>query len=189
MEKDLEEKGCRKELYLREPETILKFCALLNSSLNIEDVLDNAMKWAEEFINAEASSIYELDEEKNELLIRIARGVKKEPVTGLTIKVGEGIAGFVIQKGQPQVIQDVSKDRRFNDKIDKITGYKTRSMICVPLILKGKVLGAIQVLNKKSREPFTNVDLQLLVAMAQQIAVAMENARLYQRLEAKFART
>ncbi|MFH1487397.1 MAG: ATP-binding protein [Pseudomonadota bacterium] len=183
------EKDCQEKLYLRELETLLKFCALINSSLNIEGVLDNAMRWAEEFINAEASSIYEIDEEKNELFIRIARGEKKEPVKGLTLKVGEGIAGFVFQNGQPLVIQDVRKDKRFNDKFDKITGYKTRSMICVPLILRGTAVGVIQVLNKKSREPFSNADLQLLVAMAQQIVVAMENAKLYQRLETNFAMT
>ena len=61
----------------RELETILRFTALINSSLRIEDVLNYAMKWAEEFMDAEASTVYELDEEKNELFIRIARGKKK----------------------------------------------------------------------------------------------------------------
>ena len=183
------ENGCQEELYHRELETLLKFGTLINSSLNIEVVLDNAMKWAEEFIGAEASSIYEMGDEKNELFIRLARGEKKGPVKGLTLKVGEGIAGFVVQKGQPIVIQDVRKEGRFSDKFDKLTGFITRSMICVPLILRDKTVGALQVLNKKSDTPFTDVDLQVLTTVAPQIAVAMENAKLYQRLETKFELT
>lgn len=170
----------------RELDTILRFSALVNSSLNILDVLDYAMKWAEEFMGAEASSVYELDEEKNILSVRLARGEKKEPIEQITLDVGEGIAGIVVQTGKPLVIQDVSKDRRFSDKFDRLTGFKTRSMICVPLVIKDKPIGALEVLNKKSEAPFYRSDLELLVSMAQQIAVAMENATLYQRLEKRF---
>ena len=76
----------------RELDTILKFSAFINASLKIEDVLNNAMKWTEEFINAEASSIYELDEEKSELFVRLARGEKKYTMEKLRLKIGDGIA-------------------------------------------------------------------------------------------------
>ena len=177
------------DIYHRELNTILRFSALINSSLNIEEVLDNAMKWSEEFMDAEASSIYELDEDKDELFIRLARGEKKEPIKGIKLKAGEGIAGRVVQTGQPMVIQDVSRDKRFSDKFDKLTGFKTRSMISVPLIVKDKPIGAIQVINKESKEPFNEADLELLISMSQLIAIAMENAKLYQRLEKKFELT
>ena len=170
----------------RELETILRFTALLNSSLRIEDVLNYAMEWAEEFIDAEASTVYELDEEKSELFIRIARGEKKEPVERIKFELGQGISGHVVQSGQPMVIQDVRKEKRFSPKFDRITGFRTRSMICVPLILRGKTIGALQVLNKKSGDLFTQIDVELLTSMSQQIAVAMENAKLYRRLEKKF---
>ena len=179
----------KKNIYFRELHTLLKFSALINSSLKIESVLNNAMKWAEEFINAEASSIYELDEEKDELFIRLARGEKKTPIKDIRLKRGEGISGWVIETGLPIVIHDVSKDKRFNNKFDRLTGFHTRSMICVPLVLKGKPIGVIQVLNKKSEEPFSEADLEILTSMSQQIAVAMENAKLYQRLEEKFELT
>jgi len=185
---DLKRDG-EKDIHHRELDTILRFSALINSSLNIEVVLDNAMKWAEEFMDAEASSVYELDEEKNELFIRLARGEKKKPLEGIKLKIGEGIAGWVVETGQPMVIQDVSQEKRFSDKFDKLTGFKTRSMICVPLILRDNTIGALQVLNKKSKDPFTGAALELLTSMAQQIAVSMENARLYQRLEEKFELT
>jgi signal transduction histidine kinase len=178
-----------KNIYLRELRTVLKFSALINSSLKIEAVLNNAMQWAEEFINAEASSIYELDEETNELFIRLARGEKKDPIKGIRLKKGEGIAGRVVETGQPKVVHDVTKEKDFSDKFDKLTGFKTKSLICVPLILRDKTIGAIQVLNKKTQEPFSNADLEILTSMSQQIAVAMENAKLFHRLEKKFELT
>jgi signal transduction histidine kinase len=178
-----------KDIYQQELDTILKFSALINSSLNIIEVLDNAMKWAEEFIDAEASSVYDLEEDNNELFIRLARGEKKSAVEGLKLKVGEGIAGSVVATGKPIVIQDVSNDKRFSDKFDRLTGFKTRSIICVPLLLRDRPVGALQVMNKRNQEPFRQADLELLNSMAQLIAVAMENAKLYQRLEEKFEMT
>ncbi len=178
-----------KDIYQQELDTILKFSALINSSLNIIEVLDNAMKWAEEFIDAEASSVYELEEDNNELSIRLARGEKKRAVEGLKLNVGEGIAGSVVATGKPVVIQDVSNDKRFSNKFDRLTGFKTRSIICVPLILRDRPVGALQVMNKRNSEPFRQADLELLNSMAQLIAVAMENAKLYQRLEEKFEMT
>jgi signal transduction histidine kinase len=183
------ENNISENLYHRELSTLLKFSALINSSLEIEGVLNNAMKWAEEFINAEASSIYELDEMNNELYIRLARGEKKEPVKSIRLKVGEGIAGWVVQSCQPIVVHDVSNEKKFSDKYDKITGFKTRSLICVPLTLRGKAIGAIQVINKKNQESFSNADLEILTGMSHQIAVAMENAKLYKLLEKKFELT
>lgn len=179
----------KEEIYHRELDTLLRFSALINSSLNLEDVLDNAMKWAEEFIGAEASSVYELDEQKNQLFVRLARGEKKEPVRGITLNLGEGVAGFVAESGQAMVIQDVAEEKRFTDKFDKFTGFKTRSMICVPMTFRDKPIGVIQVINKKSGERFSRNDLELLTGMAQQIAVAMENAKLYRRLQEKFELT
>ncbi len=173
----------------RELETILRFTALINSSLRIEDVLNYAMKWAEEFMDAEASTVYELDEEKSELFIRIARGKKKASVETIKFELGQGISGHVVQTGQPMVIQDVRKEKRFSPKFDRITGFRTRSMICVPLILRGKTIGALQVLNKKTGDLFTQIDVELLTSMSQQIAVAMENAKLYRRLEKRFELT
>jgi signal transduction histidine kinase len=184
LKKDVQKKTSPAEL-----DTILRFGSLINSSLNIEDVLDHAMKWAEEFMDAEASSVYELNKERDEIFIRLARGEKREPVRGIRLSVGEGIAGWVVKTGRPVVSQDVRKDKRFSDKFDKKTGFKTISMICVPLIAKDEPIGALQVINKKSKKPFTQADFRLLTGMAQQIAVAMENAKLYQRLEEDFALT
>ncbi len=179
----------REDLYRKELTAILRSASLINSSLEIEDVLDRAMKWAEEFIHAEASSIYQLDERNQELFVRLARGEKKDPIKKITLKLGEGIAGYVVQTGKPMVIQDVTKEERFSDKFDRITGFSTKSMICVPMTLRNAPIGAIQVINKKSGEPFNRADLELLYAISQQVAIAIENANLYKRLEESYEMT
>jgi signal transduction histidine kinase len=173
----------REDLYRKQLAAILRSATLINSSLDIEDVLDQAMKWAEEFMNAEASCVYQLDERKQELFVRVARGEKKDPVRRITLKVGEGIAGHVVQTGKPMVIQDVAKEERFSNKFDRLTGFSTKSILCVPLMIRNAPIGALQVINKKSGGPFTRADLELLYAVAQQAAIAMENATLYKRLE------
>jgi signal transduction histidine kinase len=168
----------------KELDTLLRFSAIVNSSLQIKEVLTHAIKWAEEFVDAEASTIYELDDETGELFFRVARGEKK-PLEGLRLKVGEGVAGKVVQTGEPMVVQDTSHEASFSPIFDHTTGFVTRSMICVPLLVRGRAVGALQVLNKRNGE-FTSNDLELLTIMAQQIAVAMENAKLYGRLQARF---
>lgn len=179
----------REDISDRELHTVLKFSALINSSLEIESVLDHAMRFSEEFINAEASSIFELDEESEELFIRVARGEKKDSIKEVRLKLGEGIAGWVAMTGEPMVVQDTKKEKKFSTKYDAMSGFKTKSLICVPLKLRDKSIGAIQVLNKKNQEPFTKADLEILISLSQQIAVAMENAKLYHRLQEKFELT
>jgi signal transduction histidine kinase len=105
------------------------------------------------------------------------------------LKFGEGIAGRVIQSGRPMIVEDAQKESSFSDRFDKETGFRTRSLICVPLAIRENTIGAIQVINKKDGNTFTEEDLELLTALAPQIAVALDNAKLYQRLEENFKLT
>ena len=177
------------DIYRRGLSALMQSSALINSSLQTADVLNYAMKAAEEFMEAEASSVYELDTEKGEIFFRLARGEKGGIIKSRRLKPGEGIAGWVIQSGNPMVVEDVQKEGRFSDRFDRETGFKTRSLICVPLTIRGKTIGALQVINKKNGVPFTEEDTELLTALAQQIAVALDNAKLYQRLEENFELT
>jgi two-component system sensor histidine kinase HydH len=179
-------KGLNNDIYRRELSTLLKSSALINSSLHTNDVLNFAMKAAEEFMEAEASSVYELDTEKGHIIVRLARGEKGGSLQFRRLKLGEGVAGWVIQNGEPIIVEDVRREEKFSDRFDKETGFTTRSLICVPLTIRGKEIGALQVINKKNGNPFTEEDKELLTALAQQIAVALDNAKLYQRLEEKF---
>ena len=182
-------KGLNNDIYRRELSALIKSSALINSSLQTTDVLNFAMKAAEEFVNAEASSVYELDTEKGDIIVRMARGEKGGFIQSQRLKFGEGIAGWVIQSGKPMIAEDVHKEPRFSDRFDRETGFTTRSLMCVPLTIRGKTIGAIQVINKKNGSPFTKEDSELLTALAQQIAVALDNAKLYQRLEENFQLT
>ena len=182
-------KGLSNDIYRRELSALIKSSALINSSLQTTDVLNFAMKAAEEFMEAEASSVYELDTEKGDIIVRMARGEKGGFIQSRRLKFGEGIAGWVIQSGKPMIAEDVHKEPRFSDRFDRETGFTTRSLMCVPLTVRGKTIGAIQVINKKNGSTFTKEDSELLTALAQQIAVALDNAKLYQRLEENFQLT
>lgn len=179
-------KGLNNDIYRRELSALLKSSALINSSLQTGDVLNFAMKAAEDFMEIEASSVYELDTERGDIIVRLARGEKGGFLQSRRLKLGEGIAGWVIQNGKPMIVEDVHKEARFSDRFDKETGFTTRSLICLPLTIRGKTTGALQVINKKNGNPFTEEDTELLTALAQQIAVALDNAKLYQRLQENF---
>ncbi len=181
--------GGNGDTYRRELSALLKSSALINSSLEIGDVLDHAMNAAEDFMGAEASSAYELDRETGEIFFRLARGEKGGCVQTKRLEPGEGVAGWVIENGKPVIVEDVGKEGRFSDRLDRETGFRTRSLICVPLMVRGKTTGALQVINKKNGKPFGHEDLELLTALAQLIAVALENAKLYQRLQDNFKLT
>ena len=179
-------KELNNDIYKRELSALIKSSALINSSLQTTDVLNFAMKAAEEFMDAEASSVYELDIEKKDIIVRLARGEKGGFIQSKRLKLGEGIAGSVIQNGKPMMVEDVRKEPIFSDRFDRETGFTTQSLICVPLTIREKTTGAIQVINKKNGHPFTKEDSELLTALAQQIAVALDNAKLYHRLEENF---
>ncbi|MFH1624899.1 MAG: GAF domain-containing protein, partial [Pseudomonadota bacterium] len=103
---------------------LLKSGAVINSSLRTADVLNFAMKEAEEFMEAEASSVYEIDTESGDIIIRLARGEKGEFIQSKRLRSGEGIAGWVIQSGRPMIVGDVQKEKRHSKRFDRETGFK-----------------------------------------------------------------
>ncbi|HPG32197.1 MAG TPA: PP2C family protein-serine/threonine phosphatase, partial [bacterium] len=96
----------------------------------------------------------------------------------IRVPVGKGIAGWVAENDKPLIIEDVSKDERFYKKADEKSTFKTKSILCVPLKVKDKIIGVLQVLNKRGGNPFNNDDLTLFSVMAHMAALAIENARL-----------
>ena len=134
-------------------------------------------------MNAEASSVILVDEEKGELFFDLALGAKGDEVREIRLKIGEGIAGWVAQTGKSVKIDDAAGDERWSSKVAKRVDYPTRNMLCVPLVSKGKIIGVLQVLNKRGDDPFTDRDLQLLESIASPTAASLENAMLYDALE------
>ena len=152
----------------------------LSSTLDLDCLLRKIGLAAEKLLQAEASSIMLLDESEKFLYFKTATGEKAHEVRKMTVPVGTGLAGWVAQHYKPLLINDVSCDPRFSSQFDKTSGFTTRSVICIPMLLESKLIGVVEVLNKKGEFGFTEVDLGLLSSLAGLAAVAITNAKLAQ---------
>jgi PAS domain S-box-containing protein len=154
----------------------------VTSSLDLKQVLTTVMREAIGVLKVEAASVLLLHEEDEELVLETVVGPRAEEVKGLRVPLGQGVAGWVAREGQRLLVPDVGKDPRFYSSIDRVTGFTTRSVLCVPLKLKKKVIGVIEAVNK-TEGYFSQADVALLSSMAQSAAIAIENARLYKDLQ------
>lgn len=156
---------------------------VLTSSIEMNKILVLIMKKIKDLTRAEAWSILMVDEETGDLVFEKTEGRTKKKVQKFRLKPGEGIAGWVAKEGIPVVVPDVSKDKRFCSKIDLETHFRTKSLMCVPIKSKGKTLAVLEVINKKTGESFDDDDLNLLLRLTNQTALALERASLYQKME------
>ena len=121
-----------------------------------------------------------MDNSTNELKFAIlSREEDRKFLEDIRLKMGEGIAGTVWRQGKPLVIKDVSRDNRFSAKADTKTEYKTSSLMAVPLVVDGKIIGVMEAINKK-KGAFNKFDLEIFQNLSLQAAVAIENAELYE---------
>ncbi|MFN3699641.1 MAG: HD domain-containing phosphohydrolase, partial [Dictyoglomus sp.] len=158
----------------------------INSKLNLHELLELIMSLVKDKLNVEACSLMLLDSNKKELSFEVALGDKGEEIKRYTIKVGEGIAGKVAESKKPIISNNVAKNPLFEPKFDYLTSFKTKSLICVPIICQDEIIGVIEIINKKNSEKFSKSDLRLLQAIANQSAIAIKNALLYQELKDLF---
>jgi class 3 adenylate cyclase/putative methionine-R-sulfoxide reductase with GAF domain len=150
----------------------------ISSCLDVDQIANLVLETNQSFIKAENSSVMLLDRETRELEIKAASGM--EQYVKAALKEGVGIAGLVVQTGQPEILNEPQADPRFVQP----TGF-VRSLLCVPMKAQEKVLGVINVSNKLSGEMFTAADEKLLMTLASQAAVAIENAHLVAELQEK----
>lgn len=155
----------------------------MNSTIRKQDLLQRIMETSARALNAEASSVILVDPETGDLYFELATGLKGEEVRELRLKMGEGIAGWVAENGQPVKIDDAARDPRWSSKVSNRVEYPTRNLLCVPIFSKGSIIGVLQVLNKRNGRPFTDRDVLLLQSIAAPTAVSLENAMLYDALE------
>ncbi len=141
-------------------------------------LLKEIMESSKRLMNAEASSLLLYDPGDKKLHFQVATGEKGKTVSKYSVSLGDGIAGWVAKHKKQLLIEDCYNDPRFNPEYDKRTDFVTRSMICVPLIRKGQLLGVMQVLNKKSGGIFKESDLVIFETLSFQCAIAIENAKL-----------
>jgi HD-GYP domain-containing protein (c-di-GMP phosphodiesterase class II) len=162
---------------------------ILNSTLDHQEVRRRAMEAATQLMKAEVGSLLLVDEEKHQLYFDVALGEREEDIKKITLNLGEGIAGWVAENGRPLVVNAPEKDPRFFKGVDERTDFKTRNLICVPVKVKEKVIGVLEAINKQKGGDFDREDLFLFTSLADQVAIALDNARLYQELEEMFFQT
>jgi CheY-like chemotaxis protein len=152
--------------------------ALVSWTFEIDKVLKYAVEMIQKIMNVEAGSL--MLKTDDELKVVFYFNIKVKSMKKFRIKIGQGIAGYVAAKGKSVLVNDAKKSSRFFSGIDKQTGFKTRSVLCIPLVSRKKVTGVIQVLNKIDGD-FTAGDEVLLQAIADSVSAAMEAASLHGR--------
>lgn len=150
--------------------------ALGSTTLDLEQLLELILHKINDAIDADRATLYLLDERTKELVSRIVQG---DEVRAIRLKVGQGIAGQVAQTGKPLLVNDPYEDPRFNPEWDMTSGYRTRSILAVPMKNHmGRTIGVIQVLNKQHGS-FSDHDAVVLSSLATQAAIAIDNSRLF----------
>jgi sigma-B regulation protein RsbU (phosphoserine phosphatase) len=155
---------------------LLRVSKALATEIRLDDLLQVIVEKAAEVMDADRATLFLYDESRNELWSKTTQRLE---IKEIRLPLGVGIAGTVAETRTPINIPDAYADARFDPDFDKETGYRTRSILCLPLIGNGdRLIGVIQVLNKKDREVFNEADESLLGGLSAHITVALERARL-----------
>ncbi|MDY0091631.1 MAG: GAF domain-containing protein [Candidatus Vecturithrix sp.] len=155
---------------------------LLTSTLDFNEVLHILMSQIQRILGVEAVSLLLVEKETKDLIFEVALGMAGQAIKNKRLTFGKGIVGWVAKTGKSLLIPDVYADPRFDRSIDESTGFKTQSMICVPLKIRNEVIGVIQVINHGDDEPFTEDNMYLLSSISMYASIAIEHANLYQEL-------
>lgn len=166
---------------------IFEIARELSSTLDLDALLKRIGAACEKLTKASASSIMLLDEEGKNLYFKTATGEKAGRLATLTLPVGEGIAGWCAKERKSAIVNDVAKDKRFTKMLDRLVGFETKSVLCVPMILGEDLIGVAEVLNKRTPGGFSEEDQTVLLGLASLASVAIINARLLEEHKNFFA--
>ena len=162
--------------YLR----VIEISRDLASTLDLDTLLNDIVRAAADITHAEAASILLYDDTARQLYFQVATNIDEPTMRGLVVPLEKSIAGWIVTNRQSLRIEDAHKDERFFSDVEQSIGYETKSLLGIPLITKNKVVGVLEVVNKK-RGKFTDPDESMLTVLGAQAAVAIENARLFQQ--------
>lgn len=158
---------------------LLDIATSVAQNRDLDSLITGIVNKISEALNAERTSLFLLDREKNELWSKVAQGLDTAEIR---FPCSTGLAGYVANEGSLVNIHDAYQDPRFNQAVDEQTGYKTRSVLCAPVVNRqGEIIGVTEVINKKEGS-FDHDDEELLRAMSAQISVSIENIRLYEHV-------
>lgn len=164
-------------------EVLFDIYTRINSTYDdVKELLTRILESATELTEGEASSLMLVNPENNKLYFEIALGPKGPSVKQYSVNMGEGIAGWVAEKNTSLIVNDVQNDARFFPDIARKIGFPTSSILAVPMLVKDRLVGVIEILNKRGGKKFTEEDLQWLEMFSTQAAIAVQNARSFQKV-------
>jgi diguanylate cyclase (GGDEF)-like protein len=169
--------------FIQQLMTCVEIGKALTSTLNMEQILVIILKRLNKLIRAKNWSLFLLDPRTRKLHFEIVVGLDKTSLGEMQIRLGEGIAGTVALTGEPMLVPDVHKDPRFSCRVDDLTGFVTHSLICLPLKLRGSIIGILEVVNPKDPSIFRPDSMPVLSIVADYVAIAINNARNYEKIE------
>jgi len=174
--------GAERSRHLEELNIFHGVAKALTSSLDLDSILQTIMDKMAEYFRPDTWSLLMVDEQKEELYFAIAIGTAAEALKNVRLKVGEGIAGWVAKHGERLIVPDVMADPRFAKRIDEMTEWQTRSIICIPLRSKHRILGVIQLVNV-DMHGFGDQEMFFLQALCDYAAIAIENAKSVEKIQ------
>jgi len=149
----------------------------ISSVLDLDELLELIIDTATRMMEAKASSLLMLDHSTKKLYFKVATGEKKDEVIKYEIDLGQGIAGYVAEKGEPLLIPDVSKDPRWYKQISETIGFETHSIACVPMAVEGDIIGVMEIIDKEDGSSITEEDMKILTVFSDLASTAISNAR------------
>ncbi|MEH6938156.1 HD domain-containing phosphohydrolase [Bacillus sp. JJ664] len=162
--------------------SLLEAFKQLNSNIEINEVFQDIILQMVNLVDAEAGTLWVVNDEEQMIEACAVYGSNSSNIINIKLKLNEGIVGKVISTSEPHLIENVMEDASWATRVDQQSGFTTKSMMTVPLIAKEKVIGALQLLNKKNNLLFTRDDLKLSVLLANQAALALHNSQIYDEL-------
>jgi signal transduction histidine kinase/DNA-binding response OmpR family regulator len=171
---ELRERNLELKKKVEELDALYKAGTSLSTTTSLNELLYKIVSLATQVIDAQTGSIMLIQPEDSTLTIKASIGLDANIIRQTKLRLGSSIAGYVAQNGEPLMVEDIRDDSRFSHLSKK--HYSTRSLLCVPLKVKDKILGVINLSDKKTGTPFTGEDLRLLATFASQAAIAIDDA-------------
>jgi phosphoserine phosphatase RsbU/P len=163
--------------------SMIEMSVILSSTFDLDELIRRVLGTSQRVMASEASNLMLLNEETGMLECKVALGkVGRKLQKSFTLKMGQGVAGWVAKHRKSLLVPDVTTDERFYAGIDKETGFTTRSILCSPLIVQKKVIGVAEVVNRTDGKSFTDEDLRLFETFCRGVSVAIQNAQMHRRL-------